>query len=125
MSSRVAHLTCQKNQFIEALSVKILVMLLGCSCQLLDLRGPSLERFLINERKKEMVFTFQNKIFCVNKRTLHVKKPDVVSAALPETKPLYVKFPTYITMSDQSKRAKLITLIQVFGADILLHEEPP
>ena len=49
---------------------------------------------------------------CVNKWTLHVKKPDVVSAALPETKPLYVKFPTYITMSDQSKRAKLITLIQ-------------
>lgn len=48
----------------------------------------------------------------MNKWTSQVKQLDVVSGARPETKPLYVKFPTYTTMSDQSKRAKLITLIQ-------------
>ena len=48
MSSRVAFLTREKNQFTEVLSMKILVMLPAYS-QLLDLIRTPLERFLINK----------------------------------------------------------------------------
>ena len=69
MSSPFVTLTYQKNQLTAALSVKILVMLLG----------RSLERNAFHTLKKI--------ILCVNHITLHFKQPDV-SCVWPETKPL-------------------------------------